>query len=470
MGAGKNRILLAAFLLLLGAAALRDFARLGDALPWRAMDDFPDFFCAGDALDTGASPYTYEPLHACEHRINAGPTFRGRVFAANPSLAVPAPQPAYDFLPFMALARLPFPLARAVHATAIVIAVVVCVAALAALGVPWSLAAAALLLSTAYAGLNTGQIVPFSLAALALCGLALSRGRDSLAGVLAVATAIEPTVGLPVVLATLAFVPRARVALATTAAAFALVAFLLLGANGVVAYLSGVLPAHAASELHFPFQYSLTYLVTQAGFGSATARAAGALSYALLLAVGLWLAPRTQRAFARRELFVFIPALCAVIAGPFLHQEELSFALPALLVLAIATRGAGRAVLAAALCALSIPWIAVWGMKQLFLASLFVCAVILATLRIQRWAAVGIFCATALTIYAFELHPPHLPTPVAIIRQYPPAEFAEIAWRDYTAARASDDPLWVLIKLPAWAALLATLAVTVREGLMPKPP
>ena len=329
---------------------------------------------------------------------------------------------------------------------------------------PLSLAAAALLLSTAYAGLNTGQIVPFSLAALTLCGLALSRGRDPLAGVLAVATAIEPTVGLPVALAALCFVPRARMALAIAAAAFLAAALLLLGPSGLFAYFIGVLPAHAASELSFPFQYSLTYLATYAGLGSAAARAAGTLSYVLLLAIGLWLAPRTQRALARRELLVFIPALCAVIAGPFLHQEELSFALPALLVLAVATQGAARAVLAAALCALSIPWIAVWGMKQLFLASLFVCAVILATLRIGRWAAVGIFCATALTIYAFELHPPHLPTPVAIIRQYSPAEFTEVAWRDYTAARASDDPLWVLIKLPAWAALLATLTVAVRRA------
>lgn len=464
MQTGTGRILLAAFLLLLGLAALRDFARLGDALPWHAMDDFPDFFCAGDALDNGASPYTYEPLHACEHRVNAGSTFRGRVFAANPSLAVPAPQPAYDFVAFMALARLPFPLARVIDATAILVAVALCAAALAGLGVPLSLAAAALLLSTAYAGLNTGQIVPFSLAALALCGLALSRGRDSLAGALAVATAIEPTVGLPVALATLLFVPRARLALAITAAAFLAAALRLLGPNGLYAYFSGVLPAHAASELSFPFQYSLTYLATYAGLGSAEARAAGTLSYVLLLALGLWLAPRMQRAFVRRELLVFIPGLCAVIAGPFLHQEELSFALPALLVMAVATRGAPRAVLAAALCALSIPWIAVWGMKQLFLASLFVCAVILVTLRIGRWAAVGIFCATALTIYAFELNPPHLPTPVAITRQYSPAEFAEAAWRDYTAARASDDPLWILIKLPAWAALVATLAVAVRRA------
>jgi Glycosyltransferase family 87 len=459
-----RRALVVAFLVLLGLAALRDLGRLGEALPWRSMDDFPDFYCAGAALDRKASPYTYEPLHACEHRVNDGSTFRGRVFAANSGLAVPAPQPAYDFLPFMALARLPFPLARAIDAVAIVSAVALCAAALSGLGVPLSLAAAALLLSAAYTGLNTGQIVPFSLAALALCGLALARRRYALAGILAVATAIEPAAGLGVSIAMLAFVPRARYALVVTAGAFTLAAFVLLGAKGVTAYFAGVLPAHAASELHFPFQYSLTYLAAYAGLPSATARAIGALSYVLLLGIGLWLAPRISRALARPELLVFIPALCAVVAGPFLHQEELCFALPALLVLAVATRGADRAILAGALCVLSIPWILIWGTKQLFLTALFACAVILVTLRIERWAAVGIFCATALTIYAFELHPPHLPAPAAINRQYPAADFAETAWRDYTTARLSDDPLWVAIKLPVWAALLATVAVAAHRA------
>ncbi|MFZ1019198.1 MAG: hypothetical protein WAN39_15165, partial [Candidatus Cybelea sp.] len=161
------RLLLPALLLVvLGAFALRDFARLGEALPWRTMDDFPDFYCAGSALDQGASPYTYEPLRTCEHRVNAGATFRGRVFAANPALAIPAPQPPYDFPPYMLLARVPFAQARVVQAVAIVAAVAAAAVALAALGVPPSVAGAMLLLSTLYASLRTGQIVPFALLAL----------------------------------------------------------------------------------------------------------------------------------------------------------------------------------------------------------------------------------------------------------------------------------------------------------------
>ena len=36
---------------LLGIAALRDLARLGDALPWNRLYDFQDFYCAGEAID-----------------------------------------------------------------------------------------------------------------------------------------------------------------------------------------------------------------------------------------------------------------------------------------------------------------------------------------------------------------------------------------------------------------------------------
>ena len=75
----------------------------------------------------------------------------------------------------------------------------------------------------------------------------------------------------------------------------------------------------------------------------------------------------------------------------------------------------GRMRIAAAftLCVLSIPWILVWGSKQLFLASLFVCAVILLRLRLDSRIAFGSLCVIAAAIYAFELHPPHLPVPRA---------------------------------------------------------
>lgn len=432
------------------------------------MDEFADFYCAGSALNERASPYAYEPLRTCEHALNIGPSFRGRLFREDATVAVPAPQPAYDFLPFMALAHLPPAAARVVDAVAILAAIALCAIALAGLGVPLDLAVAAMLLSTAYVELNTAQIVPFALLALALCGYFLARGRDALAGVAAALTAIEPTAGIPVIAAALFFVPRARWSALSTAGALALIFFLTLGGTGVERYFTRVLPAHAASELLFPFQYSLTYALAYAGAPADVARAAGGLSYVVLSIAGLLIASRIAAALGRRELLVFLPALCAVVAGPFLHQEELCFALPALLVLAVAARGSARTVFAAALCVLAIPWIAVWGMKQLLLASALVCAAILVRLNVGRWAGVGIFCAIVAALYLLELRPPHLPVPAPAAHAYAADQIAEVEWRDYTQARTSRDPLWFLIKLPTWAALLAALTMAARSAPRPR--
>jgi glycosyl transferase family 87 len=452
----------------LALAALRDVIRLGDASPWRKMDDFPDFYCAGWALNAKASPYLYEPLRACEHRVNTGDTFRGKLFAGNPGIAIPAPLPGYDFLPFMALARLPAGQARALDAAAILASVLLCALALGGLGIPLEVAAAALLLSTGYVELNTGQIVSFALLALVLCGGALARGRDGLAGILAVLTAIEPVVGLPVTVAVLCFVPRARWPAVVTGGALALLALIVVGPQAILEYAVRVVPAQAASEIHFPFQFSLTYALARAGVAASAARAAGTLSYIVLLALGLWLAPRVARTVGRRELLVFLPALACAIGGPYLHQEELCLALPALAVLAVYTRGPDRTAFAIALCVLSIPWIAVWGIKQLFLASILCCSVILWRSRVRAGPALVTLCAIALTIYALELHPPHLPVPSASIpRSYAPTALVQDEWGDYAELRSTSDPLWFAIKLPAWAALLGALALAARRSLRP---
>jgi hypothetical protein len=460
--ARPRRIVAGVLVAVLTLLALRDLSRLGGALPWRTMDDFSDFYCAGSVLDGGADPYAYEPLHSCEHRVASSDTFRGRLFAANPALAVPAPQPPFDFLPYMALARVPFPTARVLAALAIVAAVAVAMLGLAALGVPWPIAIAALIFSTAYASLNTGQIVPFSLVSLVICGVALARGGYTAAGVFAVLTAIEPAVGIPVIAATAIFVPRTRIAIAIGLAALATLSVALVGWSVLLRYVAEVIPAHSLTELHFPFQYSAAYVAAHFGASPPLARLAGTASYLVLVALGLIVGRKAAASLRRPELIAFVPALCAVTGGIFVHGEELCFAIPAAAIVAISTTGRARSVAAVALCVLSIPWIAVWGTKQLFLASLVVCVVIVIRLGIPAATAIGILVAAAATIYAFELQPPQLPVPTALPRAYEPAGLVQRAWADYTAARATDDPLWFAIKLPTWAALLAVLALAYR--------
>jgi hypothetical protein len=428
------------------------------------MDEFSEFYCAGWVLDRGASPYLYEPLRTCEHRFNIRQSFRGKLFATLPAVAIPAPQPPYDFAPFMALANARFSTGRAIDALAIVAAVALCAIALAALGVPLALAAAVFVLSAGYVELNTAQIVPFALLALVLAGLTLARGRDGLAGVCAALTAIEPTMGLPVILATFCFARRARPSLAVTLFGLLGLACAVAGPKGVVDYLTTVLPAHAQSELHFPYQYSLTYAIAALGAPSQVARLAGLASYAVLVATALVIAPRASARLQGRELIVFVPALCSVIGGSFLHQEELCFAIPAVTLLAWRTTGAQRTICAVALAILAVPWIPVWGAKQLLLPSLFIVATILAQLRVPLRAALLAFCAIAAVIYCFELSPPHLSTPSSMPAIYGANDLVSREWRDYTERRASNDPLWYAIKLPVWGALLAALVVAARRA------
>jgi hypothetical protein len=451
-------------LALLAIAALRDCARLGDALPWRQLYDFQDFYCAGGALDEGADPYAYEPLHRCEHRVNQSELYR-----RDPQRAVPAPLPPYDFPPFMLAARLAFPVARAVDASAIVLAIAACAIGLAMADVPIDVAAAALILPAGYLLLNAGQVIPFALLALVFCGTALARRRDAIGGVLAAFTLIEPHLGLPVCAALLLWVPASRVWVAATAAVLAAAGALVLGIAGSSEYLFRVLPAQAGAEVGYIYQYSLTYLLHALGAPPAAALAAGELSYLGSLVFGLWLARRLSEKIERRELLAYLPAAFALIGGAYVHMVDIAFALPAALVLANRLQGRPRNLAVIALCLLAVPWIAAWSIKKLFLASLFVVAFLLVRLQADWTVAIATFCAIAAAIYRLELSPPTLPSVVTATTPFAPTELVQRAWRAYVAGLGNPDPLWLLIKVPTWLALTAVAAAAFLAGAPARP-
>ena len=442
MNAGR-RLALALAIAVLGIATIHDVTRLGDALPWRQMYDFADFYCAGQALDAHRDPYDYEPLHACEHRFGSA-----SVFQRDPALAIPAPQPPYDFPAFMALARIDFPHAQALAAVAIVLATLLAILALARTSVPLDVAAIVLILPAGYVELNAGQIVPFALLFLTLCGAALVHRRDALAGVCAAMTAIEPHLGLPVILAALLFVPRARIATTVTLACLAGVAFLSAGPALILEYVHRVVPLQAAAEVGFPYQYSLTYALAAAGVPDAVARVFGIASFAALVVLGLAMALRLSRALERRELLVFFPAATAVMAGAYVHVVELCFAIPAAAVMAVSLRGWARNASAAALCALMVPWIAVWSMKKLFALSLLLCMLLLVRLQIDLFFAAGTLAALAAVIYAFELRPPVLPDAFRGAYRFSASDVVQTEWSAFVESLRTRDRSWVAIKIP----------------------
>jgi hypothetical protein len=452
---------------LLGIGALRDFARLGDALPWHRLYDFQDFYCAGEAVNRRADPYRYEPLHGCEHRVNQTEAYR-----LDPNRIVPAPIPPYDLPPFELAARIGFPAARTLDAVAIGLAVALAIGGLASIGIPLDLAALALVLPAGYLLLDAGQIVPFALVTLVFCGAALARRRNAVAGVCAALTIIEPHLGLPVWISLMLLVPRSRPAALITGALMALAGVLVVGPGAAVEYLGRVLPAQATAEAGYAYQYSLTYLLVTAGLPQGAALAAGQISYAALLPVGIWLGSRLANTLQRRELVAYFPAACSVVGGAYVHMVDLAIAVPAALVLATYSRATSRTIASLALCLLAVPWIDVWITKKLFLSSLFVVGAILLRQGLTPALSVAAFTAIAATIYCFELRPPAPFSALTVMPPGRPGDLAQQAWRAYVLGLRTAPIPWLAIKLPTWAALCALLVAGFRALERPsaKPP
>lgn len=425
------------------------------------MYDFAQFYCGGRVLDDGGDPYRYEPLHTCEQSTNL------QAFRNDPKRALPVLLPPYALAVYMPLARLDFAVARAVYASLIVVAVVACIAILAALGTPWDVAAAALVLSAGYLLLNAGQSVPLALLALVACGWALAKRRAVATAVFGSLTLIEPHIGLPVFVALLLFgESRTRVALIVLACALGAVSVEVAGPNVNVEYLFAVLPAQAHAEVGYVYQYSLTYLLQSLGMAQHAALVLGDLSYAFFAAAGIWLGLRLSRSL-RTELLVFVPGAFAVIGGPYIHMVDMCFAIPAALTLATYSRGSIRTIATVSTAFLAIPWLRVWTIKNLFAASLFVCGWLMWRLAVPATIALIALGVAAVTIYLFELNPPSI-TVLPSTESYPPGELAVAAWRHYVARIAAPGLNWLAIKIPTWGALGALaaacgLALTVRD-------
>ena len=449
-----RRILLVAVLALLGVAALHDLSRLGDAAPLHRLYDFQDFYCAGTAVVERADPYRYEPLHRCEHAVNTTPGYR-----SDPNRVVPAPVPPYDLPPFALVAHLEFGTARALMAAAIVAAFLLAVAGLALVGVPLDIAVLALAFPAGYLLLDAGQIVPFALVALVWCGVALRRGNDVLAGVLGTLVAVEPHLGLPVIAALLVAVPRSRIAVIVTAICLAVAGEIATGNAIFLEYITRVLPAQATAETSYLYQYSLTYVLSSAHVPARLALAIGDLSYAVTAVIGILWGRRLALQLQRRALLVFIPAATILLGGSYMHMIDVAMAVPAAALLAVSLPQRSRTTAAIALVLLSVPWIAVWITKKLFLATLFVVAVLSARL-LGGAVAFALFCVVALAIYGFELRPPAgfaaTTPPVA------PDDLAQTAWGAYAAQLQSDTWAWLAIKVPTWCALVGLFVVSAR--------
>ena len=185
----------------------------------------PTSIVPGAALDRGADPYRYEPLHRCEHAVNS----------ARPTAQQEAASFRHRFRPRLstlhARGESELPIARVIDALTIAAAVAASIGARFGNGsARRRRARASLACGLRFAQFRAGRpVCPGGARLLRRCAGASARsaGRP-----LRRADPIEPHLGLPVCAAMLCWVTRSRPGVLATALALAGLGLLIVGGSG----------------------------------------------------------------------------------------------------------------------------------------------------------------------------------------------------------------------------------------------
>jgi hypothetical protein len=333
-----------------------------------------------------------------------------------PGLVVPAPLPPYALPVFALLGALPFPVASALWVALAVAAwmrMVLLLCRLTGLGIVRPMLATVGL--GLFGSLINGQLMPLTMWLIVEAAAALHDGDDRRAAVFATLGAIEPQIGGPVWLALFVLRPGARRTLALGAVALLAASLVALRPSASLEWLTQVLPVHGNSELHNPYQFSLTSFLVLAGVAPALARVLGVLDYAAMVLLGIWAAQRLDARWREAAVIALLPPAFAILGGPFVHEHHLAAALPMALLAYARTR---RLEFVTALALLSGPWLTVIANTDL------------PQVREAFWAA-------------------HKPA----ITAAGPNDLAETAWASYVGAfvpRPGAILFAALVKLPLW--------------------
>lgn len=413
--------------------------------------DFRAFYCAGFVTNGGEDPYRAEPLRTCERRV-------GDQYARASNVVLPAPLPGYVIALFGLLARLPFGVAGWLWSLLLLVAVVATVAALRAVtGLPLAAIIAAVGIADGWAMVVLGQPVPLVVAGVALCGWQLERKRFVWAGLAAALTLLEPHMGLPVCIATFLFVPQTRAVLAACVALAFAASIAALGVHENIEYATHVLQAQVAAEVAAEEQYSLTYVLHRLGASDADAVAAGNVSYALLVLLGLVLARRLARETGQAAFVPFIPAAAAVVGGPYVHLHQIAAAMPAAL-LCVARAPVHRRGFVWAVVLLAVPWGRFLDLRSALLFVGVACAVLVWQLdgtSLRR--AIGAALASMAFVYAALIAVGQRSFDDAALAGFgDPTLLASSIWASFI--RAIDYPLrtdvtFLVMKIPTYVGL-----------------
>lgn len=425
----------------------------------RLMPDFRAFYCAASVMASGRNPYLQEPLYSCEAKETVPSMWR-----ASGEVSNPAPLPPYALASFVPLAMLPYPTAAFLWTFALIAAYALSVLALRHLTLlPWPLLCGAILPSSLMS-LSLGQIAPFSIALLCVAA-ALSQKRPGLAAAAAVASLIEPHIGIPSCIALFLFNARCRIALFASVLML-LSVMLLLGVPLSIQYVAQVIPAHAAWGMSDVGQFSGSLMAHMAGAKDRIALLVGSVWYIASLVVGIIAGVTLARRYRDVAFLVLIPLAFAVFGGSFLHWQQTVAAIPAALLLAAYSRRSSLA-LDVALILLPIPWlyITAWG----FLIPLV--AVIVAIVTWERSGRnVVITLLTVSCVFVTLWIANHALPADRTIQLFQATvardQLAEISWGQYVQARiASSNGIFWWAHFPTWGALCAVVFTAIVRSL-----
>lgn len=418
------------------------------------LGDFRAFYCGGSTLLHGANPYEAGPLLRCEQV----PAPFG-LHTARDRVDLPAPFPGYALGVFAFFALLPYPVAAVVWLVLLLACTAfACVATARLCGRPPYAVLTLLAVAFSVAVIPYGELAPVIFAALAAGALALRRGRTGPLIVALAAIALLPHVALPVFLALFIWNRAARLPVALLCVALAAIDLAIGGPQLAISYFTRVLPNHAASEIGFITQYSMTWFAQGLGAPDRVALAAGNISYLVMVVLGVWLAGAAARRFSDPAFLLLVPPAFAVTFGSFIHYSEITLAFPAALLLYARTRGTARKYAGAALLLVALPWQSIItqpGLVVPVVAATVAIALIVLELSARSSLRLGLgaalFCSLAIVL-AWQLGPQTAPH--AAGAAFDPL-LAEASWAQHISDQTSSSGIvWWIPKLPTWIGLI----------------
>ncbi len=417
--------------------------------------DFNAFYCAGEAVRSGADPYRAEPIGTCERT----PKKKG-FYTVPEGVTLPAPLPPYDLAVFATIGRLPYEVTTSLWIVLILVSLATTIEAIHRLTqIPRFVLFLVFAPIDGWNAIFLGEIAPVAVASLSLAMLALREGHPRLSAAILTLSLCEPHVGIAPVLAMFLCIPRARPTIALSVLALIALSFVSVGTATSFEYVRTVLPAHAVSEITSTRQLSLTAVLHTLGMSDENALTLGSLSYVAMLMVGLVTARRLAARDPDDPLVIAAPAAFVLLGGVFIHMIQMPAAFPAALIAYTRVGGRLRYVIGAAIVIIATPWMSFLAFGTIVPVVAFITgALAMRLLAMRPRVAMAVGFAAACYVYALQLG-------LATGNPYPgahslppisPRDLAEVNWGDNIRALSTvDRQVFDFARLPEWLSIAA---------------